>query len=70
MPVLVKAFRGRKRPVGTVLRMDKIYIKARGRWNYLNQATDRDGDAVDFLFTAHLDETVTRRFPERAIDRH
>jgi putative transposase len=70
VPALVKAFRGRKRPVGKSWRMDETYIKVRGQWKYLYRAVDRDGDTVDFLFTAHRDWAAARRFLERAIDRH
>ena len=70
MPALVKVFRGRKRPVGKSWRMDETYIKVCGQWKYLYRAVDRDGDTVDFLFTACRNRAAARRFLERAIDRH
>ena len=70
VPILAKVFRGRKRPVGKSWRMDETYIKVRGEWKYLYRAVDRDGDTVDFLFTARRDEAAARRFLERAIDQH
>ncbi|PRX84435.1 DDE-type integrase/transposase/recombinase, partial [Paraburkholderia sp. BL25I1N1] len=35
LPVLEKAFRRRKRPVGKSWRMDETYVKVRGQWKYL-----------------------------------
>jgi transposase-like protein len=70
VPILVKVFRGRKRPVGKSWRMDETYIKVRGQWKYLYRAVDRDGDTVDFLFTAPRDRAAARRFLERAIGQH
>jgi transposase-like protein len=35
LPVLEKAFRRRKRPVGKSWRMDETYIKVKGQWKYL-----------------------------------
>ena len=70
VPVLVKVFRGRKRAVGKSWRMDETYIKVRGEWKYLYRAVDRDGDTVDFLFTARRDRAAAGRFLERAIGQH
>jgi putative transposase len=56
--------------VGKSWRMDETYIKVRGQWKYLYRAVDRDGDTVDFLFTAHRDQAAARRFLERAVGRH
>jgi putative transposase len=68
LPVLAKAFRQRKRPVGSSWRVDETYIKVAGEWKYLYRAVDRLGDTVDFLLTAHRDVAAARRFFERAID--
>jgi putative transposase len=35
LPVLEKAFRCRKRPVGKSWRVDETYIKVKGQWKYL-----------------------------------
>jgi putative transposase len=35
LPVLGKAFRRRKRPVGKSWRMDETYIRVKGEWKYL-----------------------------------
>jgi transposase-like protein len=70
LPVLAKAFRRRKRPVGTSWRMDETYIKVNGQWKYLYRAVDRLGQTVDFLLTAQRDMAAARRFFERAIGLH
>src|ERR1700722_10610763 len=48
----------------------RIYIKVRGEWKYLYRAVDRDGDTVDFLFTARRNRAAAGRFLERAIGQH
>ena len=47
LPVLAAVLRRRKRPVGASWRMDEIYIKLAGRWDYLYRTVDREGDTVD-----------------------
>ncbi|NPT39215.1 IS6 family transposase [Paraburkholderia xenovorans] len=67
LPVLEKAFRRRKRPVGKSWRMDETYIRVKGEWRYLYRAVDRDGNTIDFLLRAHRDRTAARRYFERSI---
>ncbi|CAB3810870.1 IS6 family transposase ISBmu21 [Paraburkholderia fynbosensis] len=40
LPVLEKAFRRRKRPVGQSWRMDETYIRVKGEWRYLYRAVE------------------------------
>jgi len=40
LPVLEKAFRLRKRPVGKRWRMDETYIRVKGEWRYLYRAVE------------------------------
>lgn len=70
LPVLVKVFRRRKRPVGRSWRMDETYIRVGGQWKYLYRAVDKLGHTVDFLLTAKRDHAAARRFFERAIGLH
>lgn len=44
VPLLDKALRRHKRPVGRRWRMDETYIKIRGQWKYLYRAVDTAGD--------------------------
>jgi transposase-like protein len=67
LPVLEKAFRLRKRPVGRSWRMDETYVKIRGKWRYLYRAVDKDGNTIDFLLPAHRDKAAALRYFEKAI---
>jgi len=67
LPVLKKAFRRCKRPVGKSWRMDETYIRVKGEWRYLYRAVDKDGNTVDFLLRAHRDKTAARRYFEKSI---
>lgn len=53
LPVLEKAFRRRKQPVGKSWRMDETYIRVKGEWRYLYRAVDKDGNTIDFLCAIH-----------------
>ncbi|MBN3788926.1 IS6 family transposase [Burkholderia sp. Ac-20353] len=70
LPVLEKAFRLRKRPVGKSWRLDETYIRVKGEWRYLYRAVDKDGNTVDFLLRAHRDKSAARRYLEKAIARN
>ena len=67
LPVLEKAFRCRKRPVGKSWRVDETYIKVKGEWKYLYRAVDKAGNTVDFLLRAHRDKAAARRYFEKSI---
>ena len=47
--------------------MDETYISAKGRWNYLYRAVDRDGQTLDFLLCERRDLASARRLFRRAI---
>ncbi len=70
VPLLGKAFRRHKRPVGRRWRMDETYIKVRGRWKYLYRAVDSMGQTVDFLLTTKRDAAAALRFFRKAIRHH
>jgi transposase-like protein len=70
LPVLEKAFRRCKRPVGRSWRMDETYIQVKGQWKYLYRSVDKDGDTVDFLLRAHRDKAAARRYFEKSIDQN
>lgn len=67
LPVLEKAFRRCKWPVGMSWRIDSTYIRFKGEWKYLSRAVDKDGNAIDFPLRAHRDKSAARRYFERSI---
>jgi putative transposase len=62
LPVLEKAFRRHKRPVGRSWRVDETYIKINGKWKYLYRAVDKGGHTVDFLLRAHRDRAAAQSY--------
>lgn len=70
LPVLERAFRRRKHPVGKSWRVDETYIKVKGQWKYLYRAVDKAGNTIDFLLRAHRDKAAARRYFEEAIARN
>jgi putative transposase len=70
LPVLEKALRRRKRPVGKNWRMDETYIRVKGEWRYLYRAVDKDGNTTDFPLRAHTDKTTARRYFEKSINQN
>lgn len=69
-PQLARAFRKRKRPVGTSWRLDETYIKVKGQWKYLYRAVDKAGHTVDFLLTTRWDRQAALHFLTKAIRSH
>jgi len=67
LPLLEKAFRKYKRPVGASWRMDETYIKVNGAWKYLYRAVDTEGKTIDFLLTAKRDKAAAMRFFVKAM---
>jgi putative transposase len=67
LPVLEKAFRHRKRPVGKSWHVDETYIKVKGQWKYLYRAVDKAGHTIDFLLRAHRDKAAAKRYFEKSI---
>jgi transposase-like protein len=65
LPVLEKAFRRRKRPVGKSWRVDETYVRIKGQWRYLYRAVDKAGQTVDFLLRAHRDKAAAQRYFEK-----
>jgi putative transposase len=70
LPVLEKAFRCRKRPVGKSWRVDETYIKVKGQWKYLYRAVDKAGNTIDFLLRAHRDKAAAKRYFEKSIQQN
>ncbi|CAH2560095.1 IS6 family transposase [Cardinium endosymbiont of Oedothorax gibbosus] len=67
VPLIDKAVRKRKRPIGSSWKMDETYVKLNGKWIYLYRAVDRYGDTVDFFLSEHRDKSSTLSFFRKAI---
>ena len=48
-------------------RVDKTYIKVKGKWCYLYRAIDKDGNMVDFMLSRKRDTESAKRFFKKAI---
>lgn len=66
-PLIAARAQSRKRSTANSWRMDKTYIKVKGRWTYLYRAVDRDGQTLDFMLSERRDLAAARRFFKRAI---
>ncbi|MGR3659894.1 MAG: IS6 family transposase [Paracoccaceae bacterium] len=66
-PDIAKAHRRKKQATAISWRMDKTYIKVRGKWTYLYRAIDRDGQTLDFMLSERRDTAAARRLFKRSI---
>lgn len=67
-PLLEDRFRKKhKRQTGMSWRMDETYVKNRGKWGFLYRAVDKEGDTVDFMFSAKRDRKAALRFFKKAV---
>ena len=66
-PQLVQKFRSKKRYPAGRLRLDKTYIKVKGKWKYYYRAVDKCGETIDFLLTAKRDTKAALRYLRKAI---
>jgi transposase-like protein len=69
-PELLERFNQHKRAVTGKWHVDETYIKVRGRWMYLYQAIDSNGDTVEFWFSERRDLIAAKRFLRKAPARH
>jgi len=68
LPLFGKTARFHRRPVGTTWRVDETYVRCQGRWTYVYQAIDQDGQVGDASFSQRWNAKAAQRFFERAID--
>jgi transposase-like protein len=69
VPEFAKRWRRYARPIGTSWRVDKTYLRVKGRWGYLYRAVDRAGQTVNFLLCERRDIAAAKRFFARAIEK-
>jgi transposase-like protein len=69
-PPLEHAFRQKKKRPSRRWRLDETYIRVKGQWKYFYRAVDKQGNTIDFLFTAKRDKKAALRFFTKAIDRN
>ncbi len=66
LPVMGDALRkrrhGSRRGSGVSWHVDETYLKVRGRWCYLYQAVDRDGNLIDAMLSEHRDMKAAKEF--------
>jgi transposase-like protein len=55
------------RPAGPSWRVDKTYVKIRGKWMYLYRALDRGGKTVNFRLSPRRDVAAAKAFLRKAI---
>ena len=57
-----------RRPQSTSWRVDKTYVKVRGKWTYLYRAVDKDGDTIDFYLSPTRNAKAAKRFLGKAVN--
>src|ERR1043166_8479827 len=60
-PILEKKCRAKLRPTNNSWRVDKTYIKVKGKWCYLYRAVDSDGKTVEFMLSSRRDAVSAKR---------
>ena len=66
-PEIEKRIRRHLRPTNDSWRVDKTYIKVKGKWKYLYLAVDSDGDTIDFMLSSKRDRKAVKRFFKKAL---
>jgi transposase, IS6 family len=66
-PELDKRCRPHLKPTNDSWKVDEIYIKVGGIWQYLYQAVDSDGQTLDFLLSPRRDAVSAECFLRQAL---
>ncbi len=69
-PILEHKARRRKKPISSLWRMDKTYIKVKGEWLYYYRAVDEFGEVIDYYLSYNRDEAAAKAFLNKAIAHH
>ena len=68
-PEIQRRLRPRLRPTNDSWRVDKTYIRLKGKWVFLYRAVDSTGATIDFLLSAKRDTAAAERFLAKALGR-
>jgi transposase, IS6 family len=61
-PELDKRCRSYLKPTNDSWKVDKTYVKVKGKWKYLYRAIDSEGNTLDFMLSAKRDKASAIRF--------
>ena len=64
-PEINKRIRPHLKLAGASYRLDETYIKVGKQWKYLYRALDKEGNTIDFMFSAKRDTAAVKRFFRR-----
>ena len=68
-PLVTERLRAKRRGrAGRSWYLDETDVQVAGRWCSLDRATDREGDLLDSMLSAHRDKHAARRFLRRLVD--
>jgi putative transposase len=57
-----RILRRRRRRLGDIWHLDKLFVKIQGQRQYLWRAVDQDGDVIDILLQSRRDQHAAERF--------
>ena len=69
-PWYAKRLKRRHQGFGDTCFIDEVFVKIRGKQQYLWRAVDQDGEVVDVLLQTRRDGEAAKRFFKRLLNRH
>ena len=68
-PSIAKTAQQKKQPTAGSWRMDKTYIKVKGKWMYLYRTVDKHGKTPDFILSKRRDKATPDCFSDVQLKR-
>ena len=65
--MLSQRIRREMRKANRPWRVDETYVRVAGRWAYLYQAVDSEGNTIDFMLSPNRDLTAAKHFLQLAL---